>query len=399
ENIFLGRETTIKFGVIDQKNINESSQKILNNLGVKIDASSLVKDLGVAQQQMVEVAKALSIKSNILIMDEPTSALTNNEIQVLFKTIRKIKKKGVGIIYISHRMEELFDIGDRITVLRDGRNVGASPVSDISKAEIIKLMANRELKEFYPRVKSSFNENVLTVNNLNSGDLLRDISFYLKRGEILGISGLLGAGRTELARALFGADPISSGSILINGGKVVINSPGKAIKSGIGLLTEDRKQQGLVLQLSVKDNIGLPNLDIFSYSGFLKKAEEKKAANRLVRELRIKTPSINQKVLYLSGGNQQKVVLSKWLSRHLDVLIFDEPTRGIDVASKVEIYQIMNELTARGVGIIMISSELPEILGMSDRILVMHGGRITAEFEAGTASQEELLAKALGDVA
>ena len=398
-NIFLGQEPSIWKGFVDQKTLDEKTAEILSDLGLNILPKTPVIILSVAEQQMVEVARALIYNAKILIMDEPTSALTSTEIHILFSTIRKIKNKGVGIIYISHRMEELFEIGDRVTVLRDGQGLGTFAISDVNKTELIRLMANRELKEFYPRVRGEAGDKVLEVVNLSRGKDLSDINFYLRRGEILGFSGLLGAGRSELARAIFGVDLVDSGDIRINNEKKSINSPRQAIRAGIGFLTEDRKQLGLVLQLSVKDNIGLPNLDIFSKIGLIKKNDEKKTTQRLIGDLRIKTPSINQQTLFLSGGNQQKVVMAKWLARHLDVLIFDEPTRGIDVASKVEIYQLMNELTARGVGIIMISSELPEILGMSDRILVMHGGRINGEFDATKVTQQDLLARALGEVA
>lgn len=395
ENIFLGREPTIKLGVIDQKNITKSSQKILNNLGVKIDSSSLVKDLGVAQQQMVEVAKALSIKSNILIMDEPTSALTENEIKELFVTINRLKSKGVSIIYISHRLEELFEIGDRVTVLRDGKYVGTREIGKTSKSELIRMMVNRDLKNQYPKLKAKIGEEVLRVENLNQKDGLQKINLSLHSGEILGISGLLGSGRTELARAISGLDKIDSGKIYVRGNIEKIRSTRKAISLGIGFLTEDRKSQGLILNLSIKENISLPSLNRLSRNGIINIKKEGEAVKKYIKELRIKTPGVDQKVMYLSGGNQQKVVLAKWLCSKAEIFIFDEPTRGIDVGSKVEIYNLMNQLVSEGVAILLISSELPEILGMTDRILVMNQNRISGRFDTVDATEEKIMNFAL----
>ncbi|MHC4279757.1 MAG: sugar ABC transporter ATP-binding protein [Planctomycetota bacterium] len=388
ENIFLGREPMAGPGIINDRELFEASEQILRELGVEIDVRQAVKNLGVAEQQMVEVAKALSLESKILIMDEPTSALTEREIAELFATIRKLKSKGVSIIYISHRLDELFEIGDRVTVLRDGKCVGNVNIKDTNKSELIRMMVNRELKEQFPKKKNKPGEEVLRVESLSRESVLHDISFSLYRGEVLGISGLMGSGRTELARAIFGMDKFDSGSIYIRSEVKKLKSPRNAISMGIGFLTEDRKSQGLVLSLSVKENICLSSIERFSKLGRM-------AAAQYVKELRIKTSNLNQKVMYLSGGNQQKVVMSKWLCSQADILIFDEPTRGIDVGSKVEIYEFMNRLTAGGAAIIMISSELPEILGMSDRILVMHQGRITAEFDVEEASQEKILSKAI----
>lgn len=395
ENIFLGREPTIKLGVIDQKNITKSSQKILNNLGVKIDSSSLVKDLGVAQQQMVEVAKALSIKSNILIMDEPTSALTEIEIKELFATINRLKSKGVSIIYISHRLEELFEISDRVTVLRDGKYVGTREIGKTSKSELIRMMVNRDLKNQYPKLKAKIGEEVLRVENLNQKDGLQKINLSLHSGEILGISGLLGSGRTELARAISGLDKIDSGKIYVRGNIEKIRSTRKAISLGIGFLTEDRKSQGLILNLSIKENISLPSLNRLSRNGIINIKKEGEAVKKYIKELRIKTPGVDQKVMYLSGGNQQKVVLAKWLCSKAEIFIFDEPTRGIDVGSKVEIYNLMNQLVSEGVAILLISSELPEILGMTDRILVMNQNRISGSFDTVDATEEKIMNYAL----
>jgi ribose transport system ATP-binding protein len=396
ENIFLGREPRW-FGLIDQRAIFQAATRALKGLGLTLDPHKLIKELKVAEQQMIEVAKALSLDARILIMDEPTAALTEHEIKELFAIIRSLRDKGVSIVYISHRMEELFEIGDRVTVLRDGRTVGTYDVREMSKSELIRLMVNRELTELFPKERAELGPEVLRVAGLNTQGGLKDISFSLRKGEVLGIAGLLGAGRTELARAIFGLDKIASGTISINGSPQRIGSPRAAINSGIGFLTEDRKSQGLVLPLSVKENLCLASVDKFSTWGLMNAQEEQQAADRYVKDLRIKTPSLNQKVVYLSGGNQQKVVLSKWLCCKSEVFIFDEPTRGVDVGAKAEIYQLMNRLTASGVAIIMISSEMLEVLGMSDRILVMRGGRITGEFSAAEATQERVLQCALGE--
>ena len=396
ENIFLGREPRW-FGLIDQSAIFQEATRALNGLGLNLDPHKLIKELKVAEQQMIEVAKALSLDARILIMDEPTAALTEHEIKELFANIRSLRDKGVSIVYISHRMEELFEIGDRVTVLRDGRTVGTYDVRETSKAELIRLMVNRELTELFPKERAELGPEVLRVEGLNTHAGLKDISFSLRKGEVLGIAGLLGAGRTELARAIFGLDKIASGTISINGLPQRIGSPRAAINSGIGFLTEDRKSQGLVLPLSVKENLCLASVDKFSRWGLMNAQEEQQAADRYVKDLRIKTPSLDQKVVYLSGGNQQKVVLSKWLCCKSEIFIFDEPTRGVDVGAKAEIYQLMNKLTASGVAIIMISSEMLEVLGMSDRILVMRGGRITGEFSAEEATSERILQCALAE--
>ena len=397
ENIFLGREPVRFAGLIDQGAILFEAKRALSSLGLALDPRRLVKDLRVAEQQMVEVAKALSLDARILIMDEPTAALTEHEISELFDTIRRLKKNGVAIVYISHRMEELFEIGDRVTVLRDGRSVGTYDVPEMSKSELIRLMVNRELTELFPKVHTTRGAEVLRVEGLCTKSGLKDISFSLHKGEVLGVAGLLGAGRTELARAIFGLDKISSGSIFVKGVAQKMSSPRSAIKSGIGFLTEDRKSQGLVLPLSVERNLCLSSVDKFSHWGIMNSREERREAGRYAEDLRIKTPSLDQKVVFLSGGNQQKVVLSKWLCSQAEVFIFDEPTRGVDVGAKAEIYQLMNRLTASGVAIMMISSELLEVLGMSDRVMVMRGGRIAGEFSDGEYTQERILQCALGE--
>ncbi|MBK7598074.1 MAG: sugar ABC transporter ATP-binding protein [Acidobacteria bacterium] len=398
ENIFLGREPAA-FGLIDKKRMNQSAQRLLAGLGMDFDPQRLVRELSIAEQQMVEIAKAISLDARILIMDEPTSALTEREIKELFARIRLLKSDGVSIIYISHRMEELFEIGDRVTVLRDGNWVGTHNIAEVTKPELIRMMVNRELTQQFPKIKAPRGREVLRVEGLSRNDALTRISFSLYEGEILGISGLLGSGRTELARAIFGLDKIDAGSIQVKGRLQKITSPRQAINLGFGFLTEDRKTQGLVLPLSVQENICLPSVERFSRFGVVSNSEETEAAGRFLKDLRIKATGLGQRVIYLSGGNQQKVVLSKWLCSNGNILIFDEPTRGIDVGSKAEIYQLMNQLTAAGTAILMISSDLPEILGMSDRILVMHQGRINGEFSAADATQEQILHCALGEAA
>lgn len=397
ENIYLGREPVIMPGVIDWTTLYNNAQKILDRLKVRIDAKQEVRFLSVAMQQMVEVAKALSMNATILIMDEPTAALSNHEIQQLFKIIKQLKDEGVAIIYISHRLEEIFEIGDRVTVLRDGRYVGTRLLSDLSRDEMVKMMVDRDLDDHIPKEKALFGDVVLKIDSLSVTQRLKNISFELRKGEVLGIAGLMGAGRTRLAKAIFGAEKIAGGSIYIGGEKVQFASPRDAINAGIGLVTEDRKSEGLVLDLSVKFNISLPNMNQFLNYGILNYRHENKIVDGYIEKLKIKTPHRNQKALFLSGGNQQKVVLSKWLCSDAKIFIFDEPTRGIDVGAKTEIYQLMNQLTAKGVAIIMISSEMPEILGMSDRILIMRNGRISGELESREATQEKIMNYALGE--
>ncbi len=397
ENIYLGREPRRLPGVIDQGKLIREAQRQLDDLGVAIDARSRVSELSVAPRQMVEVAKALSLEARVLIMDEPTSALTEQEIAELFAAIRRLKARGVAIVYISHRMDELFAIGDRVTVLRDGRHVATRAIGETNRAELVRWMVGRDLQEQFPKRCGALGAEVLRVERLQRAGVLHDISFTLHRGEVVGLAGLMGSGRTELARAIFGADRMSGGQIFVRGKPCTIDSPRAAIDLGLGFLTEDRKQQGLVLVLSVQENVCLPSVSRLARLGVMQTARETSVAAKRIAELRIKTPGPWQRAGHLSGGNQQKVVLAKWLCTEADILIFDEPTRGIDVGAKVEIYQLINELAARGAAILMISSELPEILGMSDRILVMQAGRIAGEFSAAEATQEKLLAAALGN--
>ena len=397
-NILLGKEPTRGFGLVDRARLEREARGRLEELGVRIDPARPVQELGVAQQQMVEVAKALHGEARLLIMDEPTSALTASEIDVLFGVIERLTAQGVAVVYISHRLEEVARIGTRVSVLRDGKHVATHRVGEVSLAELVRLMANRELKEHYPKRRVPRGEELLRVEGLGGG-ILHDVAFSLHRGEVVGLAGLLGAGRTELARAITGADPPAAGRVTIKGEPGRPRAPRDAIRRGVGFLPEDRKTQGLVLERSVKENVALPSAPRLSPLGWMDQAAEKALARREVEDLRIRTPSLEQKVVYLSGGNQQKVVLGKWLAADVDVLVMDEPTRGIDVAAKVEIYEEMNRLTAKGSGILMISSELPEVLGMSDRILVMRQGRIVAEMDAAGVSQEQVLRAALGQPA
>jgi ribose transport system ATP-binding protein len=396
DNIFLGREQASRFGVLDARRADAEARRLLEGLGVRVDTRVPVRELGVAQQQMVEVAKALSGDARILIMDEPTSALTDAEIEQLFATIGRLTASGVAIIYISHRMQEVERVGRRVTVLRDGKRVATHAVGAVGIAELVRLMANRELTEHFPKRRVEPGEVVLRASDITRGKALRGCGIVLRRGEVVGLAGLLGAGRTELARALVGADKVERGSVEVKGRAVLARGPGDVIERGVGLVPEDRKTQGLVLGLSVQDNLALPSARKLSKLGVVDARAEAELAERQIQDLRIKTPSRSQPVALLSGGNQQKVVLGKWLGAEVDVLILDEPTRGIDVGAKVEIYELMNRLTAQGAAILMISSELPEILGMSDRIVVMHQGRVAAELDAREASQERVLAAALG---
>jgi ribose transport system ATP-binding protein len=394
-NIFLGKEPG-RWGVLDRRAAEKAAARLLADLGVSVDPTRPVRELGIAHQQMVEVAKALSEEGRILIMDEPTSALTASEIDQLFATIERLRARGTSIIYISHRLEEVARIGDRVTVMRDGRRVTTLPARSTPIAELVRLMADREVGEHFPRRRHAPGEELLRVEHLTRGTHVRDVSFTLRRGEIVGITGLLGAGRTELARTLVGAEPAHSGTVTLKGRAVVIRHPSDALAHGIGLVPEDRKTQGLVLGLSVERNVALPNTRRLSAWGVVRSSRESALAGRCVADLRIKTPNLAQPARLLSGGNQQKIVLGKWLAANVDLLIVDEPTRGIDVPAKIEIYELMNTLTAEGKGILMISSELPEVLGMSDRVLVMRGGRVVAELESTRTTQAEVLAFALG---
>ncbi len=397
ENIYLGREPRAAVpGFVDFRTMYREAQQVIDRLGVPLDVRSPVNRLSVAQQQMVEIAKATSRRSKIIVMDEPSATLTEHELKSLFSLIRQLKAEGVAIIYISHRLDEVFEIADRVTVLRDGKRIDTREIGELTRDDIIKMMVGRELTQMIPKVPAPLGDNVLEVRGLNRKGLLHDISLTVRKGEIVGLAGLVGAGRTELARAIFGADSIDSGQIILDGKPARVRSPQEAIKLGIGLVTEDRKGQGLVLGMVVRENITLANLGALTRFNFIMAGRERQVARDYVTSLTVKTPSIEQTVQNLSGGNQQKVVLAKWLFTESKLLIFDEPTRGIDVGAKTEIYQLMNDLAAKGVGILMISSELPEVLGMSDRIFVMHEGRIAGELPVSEATQERIMHLATG---
>ena len=394
QNIFIGREPRrrIKF-ILDDRLINEQARQLIEMMHLKLDPRTRVADLTVAKQQMVEIAKALSFNSEVLIMDEPTAALTDAEIEELFRIIRQLRDKGVGIVYITHRLEELKRISERITVMRDGHTIATVPTQEATIDQIISMMVGRTIYETAPELPEKQNQDVvLEVRNLSRGRTIKDVSFKLKKGEILGFAGLMGAGRTEVARAIFGADPIDTGEIYLDGHKVHIRSPRDAVRHGIGYLSEDRKRYGLTLGMDVESNIVLAAFDRFlGLLGWINAARSRATAQRFVEMLSIKTPSLQQKVKFLSGGNQQKVVVGKWLTANTRILIFDEPTRGIDVGAKSEIYRLLNDLARQGKSIIMISSELPEILRMSHRVIVMCEGRVTGELDIREATQESIM--------
>ncbi|MDO5038619.1 sugar ABC transporter ATP-binding protein [Clostridium sp.] len=394
QNIYIGREPKKNKFIIDEKKMIKDTENVLKSLNLSIDPNERVDNLSVAEQQMVEIAKALAFKSEVLLLDEPTSALTESEIEDLFKIIKKLKKEGVGIVYISHRMEEFKHIADRITVLRDGSYIGTRIWKDVDINEIIKMMVGRDIKDQYPKREPNIGEVVFEAKNINRKGKLHDVSFSVKKGEILGFAGLMGAGRTEVARAIFGADPIDSGEFYLEGNKIKIKSPVDAIKNQIAYLSEDRKRDGLLLDLDVEFNTVIANIKEYSKLSVVNDKLCKKISNEKINDLKTKTPSLSQKTKFLSGGNQQKVLIGRWLCRDTKVLIFDEPTRGIDVGAKYEVYTLMKELAEKGVAIIMISSELPEILGMSDRIIVMHEGKKTGELDIKDATQEKIMSLA-----
>ncbi len=394
QNIFIGREPRRKIPfLLDEKAINDQTRQLLSALHLNLDPRARVADLTVAKQQMVEIAKALSFNAEVLIMDEPTASLTEAEIEELFRIIRHLRDQGVGIVYITHRLEELPQIADRVTVMRDGRYIHTASINAITRDQIINMMVGRTIYEAAPEIPEHPSEEVvLEVKNLRRGNVLKDISFTLKKGEILGFAGLMGAGRTEVARAIFGADPFDSGEIYVKGKPVHISSPRDAVAHSIGYLSEDRKRYGLALGMDVETNIVLAALDKFlRWFGWVDSAQTRNRANAMVKMLAIRTPGLQQKVKFLSGGNQQKVIIGKWLTADTDILIFDEPTRGIDVGAKSEIYRLLNDLAQQGKAIMMISSELPEILRMSHRIIVMCEGRITAELNGAEATQETIM--------
>ena len=395
QNIFIGREA-MSGRIINDKKMNEDAAALFRRLNIKIDPAAVMGDLTVGKQQMCEIAKAISREVKLIVFDEPTAALTDAEIEELFKIIRDLRERGLGIIYISHRMDEIKVITDRVTVMRDGEYVGTLITKDCSKEDIINMMVGRVIYE-EPKQKSMVAQDapvVLSVRHLNVGKLVRDVSFDLRKGEILGFAGLMGAGRTETARAIFGADPVESGEIYMNGKQVQIKCPKDAVAVGIGYLSEDRKRYGIILDKTITENSTMATMEEYQKGVFIDKKKERQVTESYVKKLKTKTPTVDAAVGNLSGGNQQKVVIAKWLVRDCEVLIFDEPTRGIDVGAKSEIYHLMNELAAAGKAIIMISSELPEVLRMSDRIMVMCEGRITGEIPIEEASQASIMTAA-----
>ena len=397
QNIFLGREPRARIGAfIDWPELYSQAQILLDQLNVNVDSRANVQDLSIAQRQMVEVAKALSFNADLIAMDEPTSSLTDRETEILFQVMRSFKERGISIIFISHRLEEVFEIADRITVLRDGETIGTAPAADLDVDQVVRMMVGRELGELYPKDEIEQRGVVLQATDLEDGRELRRVSVSLKGGEILGVAGLAGAGRTALAETIFGVRAATKGQIRIGGKQVRIQHPGQAIRIGMGFVPEDRKLQGLFLNMAVRENVvisALPEVSRFSFINFTK---ADKLAKEFVEKLKIRTPSIKQLIRNLSGGNQQKVIIARWLTLKPRILILDEPTRGIDVATKAEIHALMNQLAKEGVAVMMVSSDLPEVLGVSDRILVMRAGRIVAEFSREEATQDNIMHAATG---
>jgi ABC-type sugar transport system ATPase subunit len=391
ENIFLGQEPS-RFGWLPVSLEHRRSRELFKRIGVAIDPETPCRDLTVAQQQVVEIAKALSREAKVVVMDEPSAALSPRETRHLFAVIRELQAQGIGVIYISHRLNEVFEIADRVMVLRDGAHVGTRTIGELTRDQIIEMMVGRTLETEFPKQPAPLGPPRLVACGLRRGRAVRDVSFEVRRGEVLALTGLVGAGRTETARLIFAADRRDAGTVSLDGRPLSLRSPRDAIAAGICLLTEDRKSQGLVLGRSVLENFGLPNMNRFAPGGFLRLRREAAALDGYVDQMQIKLASRNQAAGTLSGGNQQKIVLAKWLERNAEVVIFDEPTRGIDVGAKYEIYLLINRLAALGKAVLMISSELPEVLGMSDRILVMHEGRITGEIgDVARATQEQIM--------
>lgn len=405
ENIFLGREPS-KFGVINWTELYSRASKLLKDLNLPINPKTPVGNLGIGQQQLVEIAKALSQNANILVLDEPTAALTESEVETLFDILRSLKARGVGMIYISHKLDEVFEMSDRITVLRDGQTVGTQNASDLTKDKVIALMVGRDVGDIFPKVEHEFGEVALEVKNLTSQDIehlnknvVKNVSFSVRRGEVLGISGLMGAGRSELLMSLFGAHPGRvTGEVYVSGKRVEMKTPRDAIQQGIGFVTEDRKRLGLILEQSILNNMTLAGLKEISGKFVTNVGRERKTGEKAKVDLKVKANSVDTIVGTLSGGNQQKVVLAKWLVTNPKILFLDEPTRGIDVGAKQEIYANINELAKKGLAIVLVSSELPEVLGMSDRVIVLHEGQVTGEFTRAEATPEKVMAAATATV-
>ncbi|MBN8250987.1 sugar ABC transporter ATP-binding protein [Priestia flexa] len=396
ENLFIGKELYSPLGILKTKEMKEQAKKQFDRLAVTIPLEQEASLCSVGEQQMIEIAKALMTNAKVIIMDEPTAALTDREIEKLFEVINGLRAQGVSIVYISHRMEEIFTICDRITVMRDGKTVDTTPIPETSFDDVVRKMVGRSLTDRFPSRQTKIGETVLELKSLTRKHAFHDISFSVKSGEVVGVAGLMGAGRTEIMRAIFGMDAIDSGEVWVNNKPVKIKTPDEAVKYGIGFITEDRKDEGLVLDFSIRENIALPNLKSFSTKGMIAEKSEREFVELLIKRLTIKTQSAEISAGSLSGGNQQKVVIAKWIGIGPKILILDEPTRGVDVGAKREIYQLMNELTERGVAIIMVSSELPEVLGMSDRVLVIHEGKLAGELSREEATQEKIMTYATG---
>ena len=398
ENIWIGREEKFtKLGLIKKKKRHNAAQALLDELGINVSAARFVRDLSVANMQLVEIARAASYNSDIIIMDEPTSSLSDNEIEVLYKIIRDLSAKGTAIIFISHKLEEIFEVCSKVTVMRDGQFIAEHNTADITQDQLIAEIAGREINDLYPKIDSTPGNVALEVRNLCSGKTFQNVSFKLRKGEVLGFCGLVGAGRTEVMRAVFGVDKFDSGEIFIDGKKVKIHSPKEAIRHGMAMVTEDRRGSGIIAGLSVQANVSLAYLrTICNKLTFINKKKEKADATAMREQLKIRCSSLNQVVGALSGGNQQKVIIARWLLAKPEILILDEPTRGIDVGSKSEIHRLISELAAQGMAVIVISSEMPEVMGMSDRLIVMREGRVMGEFTRGEADQETLIKKAFG---
>jgi ABC-type sugar transport system ATPase subunit len=397
ENVFMGRHPKSKpLGTVDWAAMARDAQALFAELDADVDVGARVSGLSAAYRQRVEIVKALSQDARVLIMDEPTASLTQHDVAALFKTVRLLRDRGVAVIYISHRLEEVFELADRVTVLRDGLRVDTRPVGEVTQGQLISMMVGRTLDTLYPKVAVEAGAPVLQVAHVSRRGLVNDISFEVRAGEIVGLAGLVGAGRSELAQVLFGIYPAETGEITLNGKRVAIRDPHQAMSLGLAYIPEDRQRQGLILPMNVRENTTLAILDTLTRFGFVAFREEVRVAAAAVEKFQVRTPSLSQTVMNLSGGNQQKVVISKWLSSQPRVLVLDEPTRGIDVGAKSEIHRLMSQLAQQGIGILMISSELPEILGMSDRILVMRKGSLVAEFSRAAANQEVIIAAAMG---
>ncbi|MEI3611839.1 sugar ABC transporter ATP-binding protein [Pseudogracilibacillus sp. SO30301A] len=400
QNMFLGKELTFgKLGFLNKKAMKDATLESLKELGVtNINPDELAGNLSVGQQQMIEIARALATKSELIIMDEPTAALTDREIEVLFEVVNSLRERGVSIIYVSHRMEEIFKICDRITVLRDGEYIGTENIKETSFDEVVRMMVGRELGERFPVRNAEIGDVVFEVKDLELESLFADVNLEVRAGEILGVAGLMGAGRTEVMETIFGYRKKSKGKIFLYGKELVINHPLDAIKAGLAFVTEDRKDKGLVINASIRENISLTNMNSFSSNGVVSKTKEVELVNKLMEKLHVRASGMSQEVKRLSGGNQQKVVIAKWIGISPKVLLLDEPTRGVDIGAKKEIYSIMNELSESGVAIIMVSSELPEVLGVSDRIMVLHEGKVTTVLNREEADQEKIMVAATGRV-